>query len=285
MKKILAKQRQEGFFSIRLKSAAGKLTAAQLLAVHEMAEKFGAGFINLTSRQEISVPFVKEEDLDTIEKFCAEHKLKISPLGTIFKQVTACQGTQSCPAGIIDSPKIACEFEERYGGRELPNKITCAVTGCPNNCMKVDANDIGVKGAVEPQFVSENCIYCGVCQNICPVGAIFIGRNQKIWTINRDKCINCGRCVKVCRKAALRGEVGYKIYFAGKDFLPLVHDEETLYKIVDAALKYFSEHAKSRERLSKMFERLGEDDFKKETLYKIVDAVLKCFSEPNPANV
>ena len=68
--------------------------------------------------------------------------------------------------------------------------------------------------------------------------------------------------MKVCRKAALRGEVGYKIYFAGQDFLPLIHDEETLYKIVDAALKYFVEHAKPRERLGKMFERLGIEDFK-----------------------
>ena len=262
MKNFLARQKQEGFFAIRFKSAAGKFTATQLLAINELAEKFGKGFVNLTSRQEISVPFVRKDDFEAIEKFCAEHELKISPIGTIFKQVTACQGTKSCPAGIIDSPKIALELESRYGGRELPNKITCAVTGCPNNCMKVDANDIGIKGAVEPKIFQDNCIYCGACAKICRVGAIEVDRAKKSWTIDRDKCINCGRCVKVCGKSALRGEVGYKIYFAGKDFLPLIQDEETLYKIVDAALKYFVEHAKPRERLGKMFERLGIEDFK-----------------------
>ena len=266
MKKFLARQKQEDFFSIRLKSAAGKLTAAQLLAIQELAKNFGEGFVNLTSRQEISVPFVRKEDFDAIEKFCAEHKLKISPLGTIFKQVTACQGTQTCPSGIIDSPKIALEIERRHGGRELPNKITCSVTGCPNNCMKVDANDIGIKGAVEPQFFRDNCIYCGACAKICKVGAIEIDRAKKIWSIDRDKCVNCGRCVKACKKSALHGEVGFKIYFAGKDFLPMIRDEETLYKIIDAALKYFSEHAKPRERLSTMFERLGEDDFIKKII-------------------
>ena len=262
MKNFLARQRQEEFFSIRFKSAAGKLTTAQLFAIHELAEKFGASFVNLTSRQEISVPFVRKEDFDAIEKFCVEHDLKISPLGTIFKQVTACQGTQICPSGIIDSPKIAMKIERQHGGRELPNKITCSVTGCPNNCMKVDANDIGIKGAVEPQFFRDNCIYCGACAKICRVGAIEINRVKKLWTIDRDKCINCGRCVKACKKSALRAEVGFKIYFAGKDFLPMIHDEETLYKIVDAALKYFSEHAKTRERLVKMFERLGMEEFK-----------------------
>ena len=261
MKKFLARQKQEGFFSIRLKSTAGKLTTAQLLAIHTLAEKFGTGFVNLTSRQEISVPFVKEEDFDAMEKFCAEHGLKISPLGTIFKQVTACQGTQSCPSGIIDSPKIACELERLHGGREFPNKVTCAVTGCPNNCMKVDANDIGIKGAVEPKFFVENCIYCGACAKVCRGSAIEVDRAKKLWTIDSDKCVNCGRCVKACKKSALRDEVVYKIFFAGKDFLPLVRDEETLYKIIDAALKYFSEHGKPRERLGKMFERLGTENF------------------------
>lgn len=264
MKTFLAKQRQTDSFAIRFKSAAGRLSTAQLLAIHELAERFGKGFVNLTSRQEISIPFVRKEDFETIKKFCAEHELTISPLGTIFKQVTACQGTQSCPAGIIDSPKTAMELESRYGGREFPCKVTCSVTGCPNNCMKVDANDIGIKGAVEPSFVEKNCIYCGACAKICPVGAIEVDRSEKLWTIDRDKCINCGRCVKVCRKAALRGGVGYKIYFAGKNLLPMIRDEETLYKITDAALKYFEAHAKPRERLGKLLERLGTTEFKEQ---------------------
>ena len=263
MKTLLARQRQEGFFTIRFKSAAGKFSTAQLLAIHELAERFGAGVVNLTSRQEISIPFVHKEDLAAIQDFSAAHGLQISPIGTIFKQVTACQGTQSCPAGIIDSPKLAQELDSRHGGREFPCKITCSVTGCPNNCMKVDANDIGVKGAIEPQFIEANCIYCGACAKICPVSAIEVNRLEKLWAIDRDKCINCGRCVKICRKAALRGEVGFKLYFAGKSFLPLIRDEETLYGIVDAALNYFATNAKPRERLSKLLARLGTEEFHK----------------------
>ena len=30
-----------------------------------------------------------------------------------------------------------------------------SVTGCPNNCMKVHANDLGIAGAIEPQLVPE----------------------------------------------------------------------------------------------------------------------------------
>ena len=125
--------------------------------------------------------------------------------------------------------------------------------------MKVEANDIGIKGAIEPQFVRDNCVYCGACAKICPVGAIEVSR--PLWTIDRQRCINCGRCVKVCRKSDLRGEVGFKIFFAGRSFIPPVRDEARLYQIVDAALEYFDTHAKTRERLGKMFERLGAADF------------------------
>ena len=260
MKNFLARQRQEGFFTLRIKSSAGRFSTVQLAAVNELAETFGQGVVNLTSRQELSIPFVRREDFDAMENFCAAHELKLSPTGTIFKQVTACQGTQTCPAGIIDSPQTALELERRHGGRELPCKVTCSVTGCPNNCMKVDANDIGIKGAVKPQFIQENCMYCGACARICPVGALEVVRPE-LWKIDRDKCINCGRCVKVCRKSALRGEVGFKISFAGKIFPPFIGDEETLYRKVDAAVEYFAANAKTRERLGKMLERLGAEDF------------------------
>ena len=260
MKKILAKQRQEGFFSIRFKSSAGRLTNAQLNALHDLAEKFGAGHINLTSRQEISIPFVREENLEEIKKISAANDLEISPMGTIMKMVTACQGTELCPSGIINSPAIAREIERQHGGRELPNKITCAVTGCPHNCMKVDHNDIGIKGALEPRLMSDSCIYCGACASICPAHAISVERSEKTWRIDRNKCVNCGRCVKICKKAALRGSVGYKIYLAGKDFLPLIESEKTIYRIISTTLDYFAEHAKPRERLGKMLERLGTDD-------------------------
>lgn len=261
MKNFLTKQRQKDFYSVRFKSSAGRLTNAQLLALYGLAEKFGAGYVYLTSRQELSIPFVKKEDLEEIQTFCAANDLKISPSGTVFKTVTACQGDEVCPMGIISSSAIAREIDKQHDAREMPFKITCAVTGCPNNCMKVDHNDFGVMGAVKPLFNQDNCIYCGMCARVCPDSAIAVDLKAKSWTIDRDKCINCGRCVKACKESALSAEVGYKVFFAGKSFLPLIKDEATVYKVIDAATNYFIEHAKTRERLGKLLERLGTDEF------------------------
>ena len=50
-------------------------------------------------------------------------------------------------------------------------------------------------------FVDEKkCVGCGICQGVCPVGAIAI--EEKTW-VDTQKCIGCGRCVYECPKDAL----------------------------------------------------------------------------------
>ena len=260
--KYFSKQRQENFFGVRVKSSGGEFSAAQLGAVQTLAETFGAGKIRLTSRQEISVPFIEEKNFTAVEEFCAAHGLELCPLGATLKTIVACQGSEICRSGLIDAPKIAREIERRHGRKILPAKFLIGVSGCPNNCMKVDMNDIGIVGAVKP-IRGEMCNFCGACAKICPVGALTVDRKKNLWAID-ETCRHCGRCVKICPKD-LRGEVGYKIYFRDGKIFPFVQGEETLYKIIDAAINFFAEHAHKGEH-PKNFTACIEDFTKKISL-------------------
>ena len=42
---------------------------------------------------------------------------------------------------------------------------------------------------------NEGCVKCGVCAELCPVGAIPMDDPSQT---NNDACINCMRCVEVC---------------------------------------------------------------------------------------
>jgi dissimilatory sulfite reductase (desulfoviridin) alpha/beta subunit len=48
----------------------------------------------------------------------------------------------------------------------------------------------------------------------------------------------------------------------GNEIFPIIEDKETLFRIADAALDFFQEHAKSGERFRVSVDRAGWDTFK-----------------------
>jgi dissimilatory sulfite reductase (desulfoviridin) alpha/beta subunit len=159
---------------------------------------------------------------------------------------------------------LAQEISDRYYGRQLPHKFKFGVTGCQNNCLKAEENDLGIKGGYVVAWNSEECILCGVCIKACRNGALKADEE----TVHYDpaKCNNCGRCVKACPSGAFVGTPGYLIYFGGtfgntmafgQAMGPILTDKETVLKAADAALDYFSEKAKPGERFRLALERVG----------------------------
>lgn len=55
------------------------------------------------------------------------------------------------------------QWDERYPGRELPHKFKFGVTGCQNNCLKAEENDVGIKGGTIVEWKESACINCGLC--------------------------------------------------------------------------------------------------------------------------
>lgn len=53
-------------------------------------------------------------------------------------------------------------------------------------------------------IISEACIACGTCQELCPVEAIEEGTLQ--YVIDSDICIECGTCEVVCPVEAIQSD-------------------------------------------------------------------------------
>jgi len=50
--------------------------------------------------------------------------------------------------------------------------------------------------------VSEKCVQCRSCIDVCPVQCID-GRRKPVY-INQEKCLACGTCASVCDHKAIR---------------------------------------------------------------------------------
>lgn len=50
-------------------------------------------------------------------------------------------------------------------------------------------------------YITEDCIYCGTCEPVCPVSAISEGEP---YTIDKETCTDCGACDDVCPVDAIK---------------------------------------------------------------------------------
>lgn len=265
------RQKQKNHFSLRLKVVGGNLTAEQIITIAEVAKEYGAGHVHLTSRQGVEIPFIKLKDIDAVKEKLLDGEVFTGVCGPRVRTVTACQGSEVCPSGCIDTYPLAVELSERYFGRELPHKFKFGVTGCMNNCLKAEENDLGVKGGYLIEWIPEACTLCGICIKACREGAL--AEEDKKIVIEEDKCNNCGRCVKSCPFDAWKGEPGYILSFGGtfgnkiafgEQLFPIMQDKEQVFKAADAALDFFDRHANPSERFRVAIERVGWDVFQKE---------------------
>jgi dissimilatory sulfite reductase (desulfoviridin) alpha/beta subunit len=211
---------------------------------------------------------MKLEDIDAVKSELFEGGVPTGVCGPRVRTVTACQGSEICPSGCIDTYALATEISERYFGRELPHKFKFGVTGCQNNCLKAEENDLGVKGGYSIRWEEASCTLCGVCVKACRTGALSVSADCIV--LDREKCNNCGRCVKSCPTDAWTGESGYILSFGGtfgnliargNEVFPIIGDKETLFRVADAALDFFETHAKPGERFRVAIDRAGWDAF------------------------
>jgi dissimilatory sulfite reductase (desulfoviridin) alpha/beta subunit len=258
------RQKQKDLFSVRLKVVGGHLTSEQMRTVTKAADLFGQGVIHLTSRQGIEIPHVNLRHVDELKAFLTEGGVPNGVCGPRVRTVTACQGSEVCPSGCVDTLKVAEALSDRYFGRELPHKFKFGVTGCQNNCLKAEENDMGIKGALKVEWDKGGCTYCGVCAKACREGAIEVKDDSL--SFDRAKCNHCGRCVKSCPTDSWLGTPGYILSFGGlfgnrvavgQVLTDLVTDLDSLYRCSDAALDFFAAHAQKGERFRPAVERAG----------------------------
>lgn len=293
-----------GYTASRIRVPGGLLDAKYLSMIQNIAESYGNGTVNITSRQGFEIPGIKYESMPQVNELLQPiiEGLDInqeipgkgySAAGT--RNVTACIGNRVCQYGCYDTSAFAKRIEKAIFPNDLHFKV--ALTGCPNDCGKVRMHDFGIMGMTQPQYDRDRCVSCGACVKVCKkksVGALSV-ENYKV-VRNHEKCIGCGECVLSCPTNAwsrseekyyrftLLGRSGKKNPRLGEDFIKWI-DEDSIIKIIlntyDYVRRYIDKNATGgKEHIGYIVDRTGFEEFKKWVLKDIKLPELAQVSSP-----
>lgn len=137
-------QRDRETYAIAPHLPGGIVDPTTLRRIADVAEKYGAAALKMTSAQRIAIVGLKEEDLDNVWA-----ELGIQPgaaIGLCVRSVKFCPGTTFCKQGKQDAVSLGLKLDERYHGMPMPSKLKMAVSGCPNSCAEPVIKDIGIMG-------------------------------------------------------------------------------------------------------------------------------------------
>lgn len=145
----LVPQKQEGYVAIGIKVLLGDFYTDKARLLADLVEKYAAGEIRLSLRQNILIPYVKEEALAFF--YTELQKLGFTEIGyNTALDITACPGTDTCNLGIASSTGIAEELE-RIIKADYPQYISnpdvaIKISGCMNACGQHNMANIGFQG-------------------------------------------------------------------------------------------------------------------------------------------
>lgn len=137
-------QRDKETFAIAPHIACGVIKPDELRRLADVAEKYNAAAIKITSAARVALVGIKEEDIDNVWNDLDMDKGHA--VGLCVRSIKACPGTTFCRLAKQDSLGVGMILDEKYHGVELPSKTKMGVSGCLNQCAENCIKDIALLG-------------------------------------------------------------------------------------------------------------------------------------------
>lgn len=140
-------KQKDGRFYVGVKPTVGHATGEQLIAIADVAERFGIQRIRTTPMKELLFLDVEEDQVAALQDALATTGLYPNP-SEFRRGIISCTGLEFCKLAHATTKaraiELVDELEERIGDLDVP--ISIALNGCPNSCARTQVADIGFKG-------------------------------------------------------------------------------------------------------------------------------------------
>ncbi|ELZ26473.1 ferredoxin-nitrite reductase [Halogeometricum pallidum JCM 14848] len=162
---MYAHGRQEGYFMLRTKVPGGRLTPDQAQVIGEVADEFavapdehggeeqneiwGDAYLDITTRQDVQMHWIRVEDVPEIwDRYEEVGLTTIQGCGDGARNVLGCPAAGLTDHECFDAQPVVDAVSEYFtGNREyanLPRKFKMTITGCREDCAQSQINDVGL---------------------------------------------------------------------------------------------------------------------------------------------
>ncbi|MGK6328710.1 nitrite reductase large subunit NirB [Erwinia sp. DT-104] len=141
---FLGNIQKDGTYSVIPRSAGGEITPAGLIAIGEVASRYGL-YTKITGSQRIGLFGAQKDDLPAIWQTLIEAGFETGhAYAKALRMAKTCVGSSWCRFGVGDSVGLGVELENRYKGIRTPHKMKFGVSGCTRECSEAQSKDVGI---------------------------------------------------------------------------------------------------------------------------------------------
>lgn len=141
------RQKQTGFSYVGAAVLRGRITAHQMRAAADLADRFANGELRTTNMQNLLIVNVPNSNAQLLANELDLIGLRVGG-SPFWRGAIACSGAEFCKLAITETKAFSRwlveEMEERLPGFEQHLKLH--VTGCPNSCGQHWIADVGIEG-------------------------------------------------------------------------------------------------------------------------------------------
>ena len=98
----LQDKRYPDIFNVRVITRNGRITAAEQRVIAEASERFGSGYVTMTTRLTQEIQGVPYDKLPELFEFLKQNNLETGGTGPKVRPVVSCKGT-TCQYGLLDT--------------------------------------------------------------------------------------------------------------------------------------------------------------------------------------
>jgi len=146
---VFFRRHTPGFFMMRIRIPNGIAISKQVRALAEVTKTLGAGFADITTRQQIQLRSVRMQHIPQVFDQLQEVGLTSLQTGMDnIRNVMGCPVAGLTPQELFDASPVVREFTQLFVGNRaytnLPRKFNVTITGCLENCTPAESQDIAM---------------------------------------------------------------------------------------------------------------------------------------------